>query len=113
MSGGNCPNITGLTLDRESLEGLKRIKRDEHRFKLIAIIFPAGTMYTIFAKRTVRSATINISKNDWTTFTEGMATLSKAHRHFIEKESLAQILRHSDTKQKKFWEAIFNGCVSR
>ncbi len=71
-------------------------------------------MYTIFAKRTVRSATINISKNDWTTFTEGMAVLPKMQRHAIQIEARAQISRHvTDTKQKQFWEAIFNGCVSR
>ncbi|MCF6346046.1 MAG: hypothetical protein L3J00_06205 [Thiomicrorhabdus sp.] len=111
MSGGKCPNISGLMFDRESQEGLKRIKRDILRLTVLSIIFSTGTMYSIFRKLTLPSVAISISKNDWEIFAEGMSTISKLQRRAIEFEAIKQANRHSsDAKQRQFWEAVLNGC---
>ncbi|MCF6299336.1 MAG: hypothetical protein L3J01_05600 [Thiomicrorhabdus sp.] len=111
MSGGNCPTIIGLKLDRKSTLAVKTINSIISDMKATRAVISTGFIFNIFTTSGVPSTAFNISQADWEDFAKSSSHLASIQRSLIQIEAITQKIRHNgDSKQRIFWEAIENGC---
>jgi hypothetical protein len=111
MSGGKCPTIIGLKLDRDSIAAITDLKTTMQGLNIAGVVISFSLVVDMFFSRNVPTVAVNIYSSEWELFAESMAAIPKIHRGYIVKVADLQILRlYKDQKQQKFWEGVKNGC---
>ncbi len=115
----SCSSITALTLDKESLSAIKRIKSQKHFAKSIGAAItselnPRGVFHSIFTKNSSPIVAYNITQTDWGFYGQSMASLPKTQKALIVKEIDFMIIHYQlgkyDHKHVQFWKGMKYGC---
>lgn len=106
-----CPTISGLELDRNDEEALKKIRRITRAGEILKLALPAGVLTTIFLGSKPLTASYNIQSTDWVLFAKAMNSVSPIVRHQISLTAKTRLLRGDLTdEQRQFWRAVAAGC---
>lgn len=106
-----CPTITDLKLDKNSLEGLDRIRKNQALSNALATTIGVTVFATTVSTKSAIETSYNIMSNEWELFALSMRAIPSIARERLKQEAALQILDHAkDSKQKQFWTAIYEGC---
>ncbi|NHR08164.1 hypothetical protein HA052_23515 [Chromobacterium haemolyticum] len=106
-----CPVIEGLKFDQKSLDSLAEIKRKVGTTQLGVWLTGVGVMGTIFYRNGPLGAAYNIYQTDWALFATAVKAWPDIARREIGRVANEALLDHpSEPKQRRFWEAVTNGC---
>lgn len=110
----SCNSITALTLDKESLSAIKRIKSKNNFAKSIGASITSGVFHSIFTKNSPPVVAYNITQTDWGFYSQSMTSLPKTQKALIMKEIDLMIVRYQlgkyDHKHVQFWKGMKYGC---
>src|SRR5690606_41662813 len=106
-----CPVIYGLTFACRSRQVIDRRRDISEISSLLAEFLGYGTSANIFLGNGFIESSYNITSQDWTLFAQAMRGIPEIARDRIELEASLQALDHFNSPdEKKFWEAVANGC---
>ena len=107
----DCPTLEGLRFDAQSQEGIRRIRRIYDLSDMLAAALGVGVFVNIFAGSSVPEAAYNIYGTDWRLFSEAVSAIPAIQRRAIRTEAVNQAWIHQNSPtQRRFWEAIADGC---
>lgn len=106
-----CPAINGLQLSRESQSALKEIQSKVKFGKLLQITVSVGIFESIFSKKDIPSAMINIRNTDWDSLSQILQGVTDATRYEIRKIAMTQVLRTQGGGEYVFWQAVYDMCL--
>ena len=106
----DCPNINGLKLDQDDLNSIEIIRNSEKAGNMLQIVMPAGALSSIFLGNNVLKSTYNIFSFEFAEFARAMTKINALTRKTMEREAQYQYITSTDSEQKAFWKAIYEGC---
>ena len=103
--------IEGLKFDQKSLDALEEIKLTVGAARLGMLLTGVGEMGTIFYRNGPLGAAYNIYQTDWGLFATAVRAWPEIARREVHRIANLALLDHpSEPKQRRFWEAVTNGC---
>ena len=110
-----CVPISGLVLDTESKEAIKRIRDIPRLGNMLAGSISSGVFANIFVNNNPPVASYNICQTDWKLYSEAMQGIPHITKRLVEREIDTmywhyQMPGNYDYKHVKFWRGLKNGC---
>lgn len=105
-----CPNIENIELSSVSKSSLKEIKRINDLAPFLIKITGGGVMVNLFAGNGAIKSSYSVYSNDFEAFSLAMKSVPQIARRRIWTISGMAALKVHNYKERKFWQAVHNGC---
>ena len=112
-----CPEIFDLHFSPEGREAINRIADIQELGNVLATVLGGGAVLSLFASRGTGNKRVDTGRTmysitgyDWNVWAQAMASVGLIKRKAIRQAAFDMLDVKTSPNEKKFWEAVYNGC---